>query len=49
MSFNEIAQRRGVTETVVAAINRKYEVRDCASFRNNFWTLTTKDASQKAS
>jgi hypothetical protein len=48
MSLNDIAQRMGCSHSVVASINRKYEVRDYQGRRNR-WTLTTEGAWSKAS
>jgi hypothetical protein len=48
MRLNEIAQRMGCSHSVVASINRKYEVRDYQGHRNR-WTLTTEGAWSKAS
>jgi len=48
MSLQEIARRMECSHAVVAAINRKYEVRDYGGHRNR-WTLTTDSAWDKAS
>jgi hypothetical protein len=48
MSLADIAQRMGCSHSVVAAINRKYEVRDYQGRRNR-WTLTTEGVWGKAS
>ena len=41
MSLAEIARRMGCSHAVVAAINRKYEVRDYDGHRNR-WILNAK-------
>jgi hypothetical protein len=48
MSLNEIAQRMGCSHSMVAAINRKYEVRDYAGHRSH-WTVAAHGAWSKAS
>lgn len=47
MTFSEIAQRRGVSETVVATINQEFEVRNYAALRNQYWTSLLKEGLRK--
>jgi hypothetical protein len=42
MTLNEIAERMGCSHAVVAAINRRYEVRDYAG-RRNHWTRSVRE------
>jgi hypothetical protein len=44
MSLIEIAQRMGCSHAVVAAINRRYEVREYAGRRNR-WSLNAPEGS----
>jgi hypothetical protein len=44
LSLVEIARRMGCSHTLVAAINREYEVRDYAGRRNR-WTVNDKKES----
>jgi len=46
MTFAEIAQRMGCSHAVVAAINRRYEVRDYAGRRNQ-WIVNAREGVRK--
>ena len=49
MSFHDIAQRMGCSHAVVAAINRRYEVRDYAGRRNQWKVIAGQEPRDRAS
>jgi hypothetical protein len=48
LSLNEIAKRMGCSHSLIAAINRKYEVRDYGGRRSR-WTVTAEGSWSRAS
>jgi transcriptional regulator of aromatic amino acid metabolism len=47
MSLGEIAQRMGCSHTVIAGINRQYQVRDYAGQRTR-WTVNEGEQTEKS-